>query len=61
MAELLGTALRGPHCSTMAAVSGSDDVEKSWLLCDLKPDHDGPLHYDATDHIWWAKGGEPDA
>lgn len=49
MADLLKIALRGARCEKTVQV-GSDDVG---LVCDLSPDHVGPLHYDSYDQIWW--------
>lgn len=50
MPELLKIVLRGLTCSTWKKVGGTGE---SWLRCDLKPDHPGPLHYDEDDRIWW--------
>jgi hypothetical protein len=49
---LLSVVRRGAHCAAEQEVSGGDD--RAYLLCDLKPDHDGPLHFDVTDRIWWS-------
>jgi hypothetical protein len=49
---LLSIVRRGEHCAAECAVNGGD--ERAFLRCDLKPGHAGPLHYDATDRIWWS-------
>lgn len=28
--------------------------DSALLICGLEPDHDGDLHYDPVDKIWWA-------
>lgn len=52
MAEFLRIKRRGERCPETATVTGAP--EDSALVCDLNPDHPGPLHYDDTDQVWWA-------
>ena len=59
MAELLKALYRGPRCTATARVGAVDDGDQSGtLLCNLQPEHPGPLHYDAADRIWWSAGGD---
>ena len=51
MPELLRTVSRGAHCIAVASVGGGEGG--GYLMCSLKPDHPGPLHYDDQDQIWW--------
>lgn len=51
MADLLKIVRRGETCPAGVTVTGEADAS---LICDLEPDHPGPLHYDATDAIWWS-------
>ncbi len=52
MAELLRIVERGERCAETARVTAADD--DGLLICDFKPDHPGPLHYDKVDKIWWS-------
>jgi hypothetical protein len=52
LAELLRIVERGERCAETARVTAADD--DGLLICDLKPGHLGPLHYDNTDKIWWS-------
>jgi hypothetical protein len=52
-ALLSTTSRRADQCLAHVPVSGEIDAV---LICDLKRDHPGPLHYDRTDEIWWASG-----
>lgn len=51
-----------PECEAEARpasrpAAGFEDVGP-FMICDLKPDHDGPFHYDPVDEVWWADAAE---
>lgn len=56
MTELLRVVLRGESCAVTAIVGSlaRPGHVGGTLICDLKPGHTGPLHYDNTDKIWWS-------
>jgi hypothetical protein len=59
---LLAIVRRGLRCQEWAQVGNTvgntdDSPTTGTLVCNLKPGHPGPLHYDATDRIWWRADG----
>jgi hypothetical protein len=54
MAELLKLVLRGENCDAEKQVGSIPPGKAGLLICDLKPGHQGPLHYDKVDRIWWS-------
>jgi hypothetical protein len=54
VAELLTLALRGERCTEEKDITVGGGNGHAILVCDLKPGHPGPLHYDHVDRVWWS-------
>ena len=57
---LLALGSGSNRCPADKDITGSGGDGHAVLVCDLKQDHPGPLHYDRVDRVWWSADPDED-
>lgn len=54
---LLALGQGASRCDAEKDITVSGGEGHAVLVCNLKPAHPGPLHYDHVDRTWWSADG----